>query len=160
MRRALTLLVTLGLTGVLAGAAGAALPRTIAIVGSSTSGGIVTVKVKIGGWKLYPARVGKKPNAADGGHWHIFVDGKYNNFAATTTGRTLKLAPGSHTIRAELANNDHSSLKPRVQSGSVTVTIAAATTPAPPAATTAPAPTTTAPPATTTAGGGGNPYGY
>jgi hypothetical protein len=63
---------------------------------------------------MYPKLVGKKPNKPDGGHWHIFVDGKYNNYTANaTTGRSLKLKPGWHKVQAELANNDHSELSRR-----------------------------------------------
>ena len=116
---ALALLVSAGL-------AAAATQRSIAITSASADGDVVTVKVRITGWKMYPRLVGKSARRADGGHWHVFVDGKYNGFSShPTTGRTTKLAEGSHTIRVELANNDHSSLKPPVRSRNVTVTIAA-----------------------------------
>jgi hypothetical protein len=99
--------------------------RSISIVKTSTAAnGIVTVTVKINGWKMYPARVGKKPNKPGGGHWHIFVDGKYNNASASAaTGKTVVLKSGSHKIFAELANNDHSLLKPPVVSRTVTVKV-------------------------------------
>ena len=91
---------------------------------SSASNGIVTVTVKINGWKMYPALVGKKPNRPSGGHWHIFVDGKYSNASANaTTGKTVVLTKGTHKVYAELANNDHSLLSPPVVSRTVTVKV-------------------------------------
>src|SRR5262249_33551726 len=41
--------------------------------------GVVTVKVAIIGWKMYPGLVGQPFNKTDGGHWAIFVDRKCNN---------------------------------------------------------------------------------
>jgi hypothetical protein len=120
------LVVAIGLLAV--GAAVAGPKRSIAVSGTSTAEGIVTVNVKITGWKMYPALVGKKSKSKDGGHWHIYVDGKYNGFSAhARIGQTTKLADGTHALYVELANNDHSSLKPRVRSGTVAVTITAST---------------------------------
>ena len=80
-------------------------------------GSVVQVNVRITGWKMLPTKVGKKPNSATGGHWHIFVNGKYNNFSANArTGKSLKLEHGTYKIQAELANNDHSELNPPVKS--------------------------------------------
>lgn len=119
---ALVLLITAGM----AAAAGVAVKRSIAITGTSESGGVVTVKVKISGWKMYPALMGAKTKSADGGHWHIYVDGQYNvGLANAKSGRTTKLAEGKHALYVELVNNDHSSLAPPVRSRPVSVTIAA-----------------------------------
>lgn len=108
------------------GIAAAAPKPSISIVGVSQVNGVVTVSVKIVGWKMYPKLVGKKRRSADGGHWHIFVDGRYNGFSASRTlGRTTKLAAGAHTIRVELAHNDHSLLRPAVRSRAVRVDVAA-----------------------------------
>jgi hypothetical protein len=88
------------------------------------SGSKVQVNVRITGWKMLPTRVGKKPNSATGGHWHIFVNGKYNNFSANAhTGRTLKLEHGTYKIQVELANNDHSELSPPVKSKAMTIKV-------------------------------------
>ena len=96
----------------------------ISISKATPSGRIVAVRVSIARYRMYPALVGKKTNRADGGHWHLIVDGKYNNFSAKeTTGKTLKLKPGPHKIVAELANNDHSSLTPAVRSNAVRVRV-------------------------------------
>ena len=57
--------------------AGAAGHPSVKITSATASGKTIVVHVKIGDWKMYPSLVGKKPNHADGGHWHIYVDGKY-----------------------------------------------------------------------------------
>jgi hypothetical protein len=99
-------------------------PRSITITRATAVHGVVTLRVSIRGFKTYPALFGKRPNKPDGGHWHVFVDGKPNKMSANVTiGKTLKLRPGSHRIFVELANNDHSSLQPRVLSTPVTVRV-------------------------------------
>ena len=86
--------------------------------------GTVTVFVKIRGWKMYAALVGKKTKKADGGHWHIFVNGKYNNYSANATkGVTLKLKHGDYKITAALANNDHSPVKGTHPSKAISVMV-------------------------------------
>ena len=71
--------------------------------------GTVSVFVQIRGWKMYPKLVGKKTNKPDGGHWHIFVNGKYNSYSANATkGVTTKLKKGDYKITVALANDDHS----------------------------------------------------
>jgi hypothetical protein len=101
--------------------------RSIHIVSAKAqSGGKILVTVKITGWKMYPKLVGSTstPTRPNGGHWHIFVDGKYDNFSASpTTGTAIKVKAGKHTVYAELANNNHSSLKPAVKSNTVHVTV-------------------------------------
>jgi cobalamin biosynthesis protein CbiD len=99
--------------------------RSITLVSvHELSGSVVQVNVRITGWKMLPTRVGKKPNSATGGHWHIFVNGKYNNFSANAhTGKTLKLKHGTYKIHAELANNDHSELSPPVKSKAMTIKV-------------------------------------
>ena len=87
-------------------------------------GGTVTVFVKVRGWKMYPALVGKKTNKADGGHWHIFVNGKYNNYSANATkGVTKKLKHGDYKIRVALANDDHSPVKGTHPSKAISVMV-------------------------------------
>jgi hypothetical protein len=88
------------------------------------SGHTVVATVRITGFKMIPSRVGKKPNSAIGGHWHIFVNGKYNNFSANAkTGRTTKLKAGTYKIQVELANNDHSELSRPVKSKTMTIKV-------------------------------------
>ncbi len=134
MRRLVSLLVATAVVLAAVGASSAATGRSITIVKASAApSGIVTVQVKIRGWKMYPALVGKKPNKLDGGHWHVLVDGKYSNASAkATSGKSLALESGTHRITVELANNDHSLLKPRVRSGAVTVVVDVPTVPADP----------------------------
>lgn len=141
--------------------AGAATAPSISIARTSVKDGTVVVTAAISGWKLLPARVGKKPNAPGGGHWHIFVDGKYVNFSAARTGTTKRLAAGDHTIVVELANNDHSSLSPRVRSAPVKVTVPPAAAASGGGAATTQQGGAGSPPATTTApSGGSDTYGY
>ena len=136
--------------------ASAAGKPTVAVTGTTVKEGVVTVAVRITGWKLLPALVGKSPNTPGGGHWHVFVDGKYNAAVAAARGVTHRLAPGAHTISAELANNDHSRLSPPVRSAAVKVTVAA-----PSAAAGAPPPAVAPPPAPADKGmDGGGAYGY
>ena len=126
MRRTAMLLAVLAAAAALAVQAGAAGKPAVTVTSATVKDGIATVTVRITGWKLLPALVGKKPNTPGGGHWHIFVDGKYSAAAAATRGVTAKLVPGAHTIWAELANNDHSRLSPPVRSAAVKVTVVAA----------------------------------
>jgi len=86
----------------------------------------VTVKVKIRGFKMLPAKVGKKTNAAGAGHWHIYVNGKYNTFSANAASGTTKvLKKGDYKVRVELANNDHSPLSEPTSSKTVRVMVGA-----------------------------------
>lgn len=99
-------------------------PPAVSITKATATRGVVALRVRIADFRMYPALVGKRPNKPDGGHWHILVDGKYNNASASASlGKTLKLEPGSRRIVVELANNDHSSLTPPVRSKRVTVRI-------------------------------------
>ena len=82
----------------------------------------VTISVKIHGLTLAPALVGKK-NVAGKGHWHIYVNGKYNNFASATSGRTKPLKKGDYKMYVTLNNNDHSPLSPLVRSKTISVMV-------------------------------------
>lgn len=159
MHRTVMLLAVLVAAAVLVAQAAASPKPKVAVTGTTVKGGVVTVTVRLTNWKLLPALVGKKPNSAGGGHWHIFVDGKYNSAVAARRGVTTKLAAGAHRIVVELANNDHSRLRPPVRSAAVTVTVTAPATSAGAGAGATP------PPAagdngTDTAGAGGAGYGY
>jgi len=82
----------------------------------------VTINVKIRGLKLAPALVGKK-NVAGKGHWHIYVAGKYNNFAAATSGKTKALKKGDYKVYVTLNNNDHSPLSEPTRSKTISVMV-------------------------------------
>ncbi len=82
----------------------------------------VTISVKIRGLELAPALVGKK-NVAGKGHWHIYVNGRYNNFAAATSGRTKALKKGDYKVYVTLNDNDHSPLSEPTRSKTITVMV-------------------------------------
>jgi hypothetical protein len=83
----------------------------------------VTIKVKVRGLKLAPAKVGKA-SVAGQGHWHIYVNKKYNNFSASpTSGKTKKLKKGDYKVYVELVNNDHSPLSERTVSKTIPVMV-------------------------------------
>lgn len=85
----------------------------------------VTIKVKVRGLKMAPAKVGKK-SVAGQGHWHIYVSKKYNNFSASpTSGKTKKLKKGDYKVYVELVNNDHSSLSEKTVSKTIPVMVGA-----------------------------------
>ena len=84
----------------------------------------VTVSVKVRGWKMYPALVGAKTNKKDGGHWHIYVNGKYNNVSASAkSGKTKALKHGDYKVYVALANNDHSPVKNADRSKTISVMV-------------------------------------
>lgn len=96
--------------------------------GSDFESGTVAVRVDVANFDLKTyATAG--PNEAGAGHVHYFVDGQLakgaypGNYATTeSTFVEFGLAPGTHSIRAELVNHDHSSLRPPV-TDEVTVTV-------------------------------------
>jgi hypothetical protein len=97
--------------------------RSIRITSAAESSGVVTVRVRISGWKMYPSLVGKKPRPG-GGHWRILVDGSANAISTSpTVGRTRRLADGMHSVVAELVNNDGTRLRPPARSRAVTVRV-------------------------------------
>jgi hypothetical protein len=99
--------------------------RHISILNASVgANGAVTLRVRIIGWKMYPALVGKSLNLTDGGHWAIFVGGRFNAASANATkGKSKPLKRGRYTLYAQLVNNDGSYLTPAVRSGTVRVRI-------------------------------------
>ncbi len=85
---------------------------------------VVTLHVKILGWKMYPTLVGREPNEPGGGHWVIIVDGRFNKACTKyTLCKTKILRIGNHKIYAELAENDGSYLEPPAKSRIIRVTI-------------------------------------
>lgn len=129
VRRIITLAVVLALGALAVG--GAAQARSGAAQGmygiqitnfTVNPNHTVTIDVKIRGLKLAPALVGKK-NVAGKGHWHIYVNGKYNNFAAATSGRTKPLKKGDYKVYVTLNNNDHSPLSEPTRSKTISVMV-------------------------------------
>jgi len=129
VRRIITLVMVLALGAVAVG--GAAQARSGAAQGmyaiqitnfKVNPNKTVTINVKIRGLELAPALVGKK-NVAGKGHWHIYVNGKYNNFAAATSGKTKALKKGDYKVYVTLNNNDHSSLSEPTRSKTITVMV-------------------------------------
>lgn len=97
-------------------------PQDRALINSSS----VEVHVDVVDFSLDPDRVGGS-NEPGFGHWHLFLDGVYQNFVTGTEGfaATLtELEPGPHEIRVELANNDHTALPFEEASDVVNITIA------------------------------------
>jgi hypothetical protein len=83
--------------------------------------GCVSLRLRLLGWKMYPAEIGLPTNRPDGGHYHIYVDGRYYTAAANpVAARACGLATGvTHTLRVVLANNNHRELRARSQIVSV-----------------------------------------
>ncbi len=79
----------------------------------STVGGTFTVDVAVENFTLAPGSVGGA-NVPDEGHWHVYVDGNYVDYSATTSLSVLGLGAGPAVLRAELINNDHTVLSPQV----------------------------------------------
>lgn len=93
--------------------AGDTLP-TIRIVepvdGAVVKGPSVTVRVEVSNFTLQTPGSGKKPNA---GHIHYWVNDRTSSMIYPATPETsvqLFLPPGRHKIRAELVQDDHTSL--------------------------------------------------
>lgn len=131
MRKLLVLAaaLVLGISIVAAAQAGsrtqASMMRGIAITNFKVNANkTVTVFVKVHDWKMYPKLVGKKTNKADGGHWHIYVNGKYNNYSASAkSGHTTVLKHGDYKIYVALANDDHSPVKGSDRSKTISVMV-------------------------------------
>ena len=129
MRRIITLAAVLALGAVAVGGAAQARPGAaegmygIQITNFKVNPNhTVTINVKIRGLQLAPASVGKA-NVAGKGHWHIYVNGKYNNFAAATSGKTKALKKGDYKVYVTLNNNDHSSLSEPTRSKTISVMV-------------------------------------
>ena len=129
MRRIITLAAVLALGAVAVGGAAQARPGAaegmygIQITNFKVNPNhTVTINVKIRGLQLAPASVGKA-NVAGRGHWHIYVNGKYNNFAAATSGKTKALKKGDYKVYVTLNNNDHSSLSEPTRSKTISVMV-------------------------------------
>ncbi len=82
----------------------------------------VSITTKIHGLMLAPTLIGKK-NVPGKGHWHIYVNGKYNNASGTLTGKTTVLKKGDYKVYVTLNNNDHSPLSEPARSKTITVMV-------------------------------------
>lgn len=74
------------------------------------SHGFVVVKVKVSNFTLQPPGSGKKPNS---GHIHYWLDNVTNAMIMGPTTQTtvdIFVPVGEHRVRAELVQDDHSSL--------------------------------------------------
>ncbi len=93
----------------------------------------VTVVVEVTGFELDKANLGSSTNKAGTGHWHVLLDGQYVSATADLYATLQNVAVGSHTVKVELHNNDHSPVSPAVED-SVTFTVNPPPTPTPGAA--------------------------
>ena len=93
-------------------------------------GQALNVSWTVNGFVLDNAAFGGTPEAGRG-HVHVFVDGTYNTATAGTSVSLSGLATGTHTIRVELYNNDHTELPTMYESTKTVVVKAPATPPAP-----------------------------
>ena len=131
MRKALALMLTLAVAAAVAAGAAQARPQAsqgmygIQLVNYKVnSNGTVTVNIKIRGFKMLPKQVGAKKNAAGAGHWHIYVNSKYNNYSANaTSGKTTALKKGDYKVYVTLNNNDHSPLSEPTRSKTIPVMV-------------------------------------
>jgi len=133
VRKSLALMLTVAVAVAVAVAAGAAQARPqapqgmygIQIVNYKVNpNGTVTVNVKIRGFKMLPKLVGAKKNVAGAGHWHLYVNNKYNNYSANaTSGKTTALKQGDYKVYVTLNNNDHSPLSEPTKSKTIPVMV-------------------------------------
>jgi len=98
---------------------------------SIAAGQLLRISWNVSGFVLDSAAFGGSREAGRG-HVHIFVDGTYVAATPATSYVISGLAAGSHTIKVELYNNDHTPLAASVSNES-TVTVTAATTSVTPA---------------------------
>lgn len=78
--------------------------------GAVVAGPGVAVRVEVSNFTLQRPWSGKRPNA---GHIHYWIDDRTNTMTypdTTETSVKLFLPPGRHQIRAELVQDDHTSL--------------------------------------------------
>jgi hypothetical protein len=57
------------------------------------------------------------------GHWHIYVNGMVNTFAATTFGTTKRLKKDDDKVHVTLDTNDHSLLSEPTRSKTITMMV-------------------------------------
>ena len=110
--------------------AGAQISSSIQIVSprndATISGTQVVVEVRVQNFYLNPLSIGKPARPGEG-YWEVSVDGKYAGISADEVASFPNdalpaLDPGRHTIKAELRNNDHTSVA-GAESSEVSITI-------------------------------------
>lgn len=93
---------------------------------SPTEGQVITstvgVRVQVTNFTLAPEAIGGA-NVAGQGHWHVLLDGVFLQPVGTDSFSLTGLTVGSHAIKAELHNNDHSAVSPAVEA-TVNITVA------------------------------------
>jgi hypothetical protein len=95
---------------------GVASVRALAVHPNGNTG-CISIEIEIRGWVMYPGRVGQSAIDTDGGHYHVYVNGKYHNFGSNANrARACGLASGaSYQLQVVLARNDHSQLNARTK---------------------------------------------
>ena len=101
----------------------AATPTITLVSAAAAANRHVVVEVRIAGWKMQTDEVGKAVTAG-GGHWHIYLNGRYNAYSVDpVVGVSAKLRPGTYAVTAELANNDHSAVPNTTRTRAITVRV-------------------------------------
>ena len=82
---------------------------------TNSKAGCISAELEITGWAMYPGRVGSSVVDPDGGHYHVYINGKYRNFGASSKrARVCGLATGrTYQMQVILARNNHSELHAR-----------------------------------------------
>jgi hypothetical protein len=77
----------------------------------------VALRLDIKGWKMYPGQIGDSVNQADGGHFHVYVNGQYWTVGANAhRGRACGLERGkTYQMQVVLAYDDHTEIAARSQ---------------------------------------------
>ncbi len=87
-------------------------PKADAVVRGSPAS--VTVSVIITGFELDKAAIGSATNKPGTGHWHVLLDGALVSPVGDVFTTLQNVAVGTHTLKVELHNNDHSPVTPAV----------------------------------------------
>lgn len=79
--------------------------------------GCISLELRIRGWTMYPGQVGDPVNQPGGGHYHVYVNGKYYTFGANaTSARACGLAGGAtYRLQVILAYDNHQEIAARSQ---------------------------------------------
>jgi hypothetical protein len=88
------------------------------VSGTVLYGDTADLAVTLANFTLAPGAIGQAPVMGEG-HYHIFVDGAYLTFTASTSYTLTGLSIGSHNVTVVLYNNDHSPLAIRVAATTV-----------------------------------------
>jgi hypothetical protein len=79
--------------------------------------GCISMELRIRGWKMYPKLVGSPTIVKGGGHYHVYVNGKYYSVGSNAkSARACGLDTGrSYSLQVILAHNNHSEIAARSQ---------------------------------------------